>query len=307
MTDATPTTLGLDLGGTKIAAAVARGATVLDRTRIATPQTGFADVLEALVEAATVLLERGHAIDAVGIGTPGPLDFRNGRVLFAPNIPGMENAPIVDALSARLDRRVALENDANAAGYAEHLFGAARDFESSVYVTISTGIGGGLFIGDTVIRGANGVAGEIGHMTMLPGGPVGGDGHSGGLEAIAAGRAIARDGSYAFGRELATAEVFELAQGGERKALAIVDNAARFTGIGVANLVKIFDPEGFVFGGGMSQAGEFYLGRIRSAAAAWLEGYPVPEIRTAELGTDAGVIGAAAVAAAALRDASGER
>ncbi|MEJ2665714.1 MAG: ROK family protein [Deinococcales bacterium] len=293
-------TLGLDLGGTKIAAAVVEDGRILDRERVETPQTGFDDVVDALTSAARALLERGHDdVRAVGIGSPGPLDFRAGKVLFAPNIPGMEDAPIVSALEARLERTIVLENDANAAGLAEHLYGAAHDLESSLYLTISTGIGGGLFIGDRVIRGAHGLAGEVGHMTLLPGGPIGGDGILGSLEAIAAGRAIARDASYGYGREMTTRETFERARAGEPKALAIVDNAARFTGIGIANLTKIFDPEGFVIGGGMSEVGEFYLGRIRQAAAEYLRGYPDADIRVASLGTEAGVIGAAAVAAQA--------
>ena len=290
-------TLGIDLGGTKIATAVVEDGTILARERVATPQTGFDDVLAAMAEAAGRLLKAEGPIHAVGVGSPGPLDLATGTILFAPNIPGMENAPIVDGLSDRLERPVILENDANAAGYAEHLFGAARDLESSVYVTISTGIGGGLFVGDRVIRGANGVAGEIGHMTMLPGGPVGGDGTDGTLEAIAAGRSIARDGTYVFGRTLSTEDVFAMARDGDEKALRIVDNAARFTGIGLANLVKIFDPEGFVIGGGMSQVGAFYLDRIVAAARDYLPGWPTPPLLPARLGTDAGVIGAAAVAA----------
>lgn len=295
-------TLGLDLGGTKIAAAIVEDGRILDRARVDTPQTGFADVVDALERAARTLLDRGHEeVAAVGIGSPGPLDYRKGKVLFAPNIAGMEDAPIVDALEGRLGRSIVLENDANAAGLAEHLYGAARDLDSSLYMTISTGIGGGLFIGDRVIRGAHGLAGEVGHMTVLPGGPIGGDGILGSLEAIAAGRSIARDASYGYGRELDTRAVFELARKGEPKALAIVDNAARFTGIGIANLAKIFDPEGFVIGGGMSQVGEFYLGRIRRAAGEHLRGYPDADIRIASLGTDAGVIGAAAVAAQSLR------
>lgn len=290
-------TLGIDLGGTKIATAVVEGGMIIARERVATPQTGFADVLAAMAEAAGRLLEAEGPIQAIGVGSPGPLDLATGTILFAPNIQGMKNAPIVDGLTDRLDRPVILENDANAAGYAEHLYGAARELESSVYVTISTGIGGGLFVGDRVIRGANGVAGEIGHMTILPGGPVGGDGTDGTLEAIAAGRSIARDGTYVFGRPVSTEDVFAMAQDGDEKALRIVDNAARFTGIGLANLVKIFDPEGFVIGGGMSQVGSFYLDRILAAARDYLPGWPTPPLLLAQLGTDAGVIGAAAVAA----------
>lgn len=290
-------TLGLDLGGTKIAAAVVEAGTIVAQERVPTPRTGFADVLDAMVDVGRRLLSGAGPVHAVGVGSPGPLDLASGSILFAPNIPGMEDAPIVDGLRGRLGLPVVLENDANAAGYAEHLFGAARDLDSSVYVTISTGIGGGLFVGDRVVRGAHGVAGEIGHMTLLPGGPIGGDGHDGSLEALAAGRSIARDGSYAHGRTLSTEEVFAMARGGDRKALRIVDNAARFTGIGLANLVKIFDPEGFVIGGGMSQVGAFYLDRIVASFEDRLEGWPRPPLLPAEMGTDAGVIGAAAVAA----------
>lgn len=290
-------TLGLDLGGTKILAAVVENGRILGRFRVDTPRDGFPSVAAALELAARELLAGFPDVAAVGLGSPGPLDFRTGRIRFAPNIPGMVDVPIVAELERRLERPVALENDANAAGYAEHRFGAARDLDTSIYITISTGIGGGIFIGDRVLRGANGVAGEIGHMQMLPGGPIDGDGHHGTLESLAAGRAIAREASYAYSRRVDTREAFELALAGDRRALAIIDNAARFTGIGIANLVKAFDPDGFVLGGGMSEAGEFYLGRIRAAAAEALEGYPPAQIRVAELGTDAGVIGAATVAA----------
>ena len=126
---------------------------------------------------------------------------------------------------------------------------------------------------------------------------MGGDGHDGSWEAMAAGRAIARDGSYVLGRPVDTEEVFRLARAGEARPLRIVDNAARFSGIGIANLVKIFDPEGFVIGGGMASQGDFYLDKVRAAAANYLHGFPQPRIERARLGADAGVIGAATVAA----------
>lgn len=298
-------TLGIDLGGTKIlVAAVERGA-VLDSTQVPTPQTGFADVIGAITAAARQVLASpaGKSISRAGIGSPGPLDLKNGRVLWAPNIVGMEDAPLTATLQEALGLPVTLENDANAAGYAEHLYGAARGLETSVYLTLSTGIGGGLFVGDTIIHGANGIAGEVGHMAVLPGGPVGGDGHPGTLEAIAAGRAIARDASYAYGFALETKEVFARAERGERTALAIIDNAAEFTAVGMANLVKLFDPAAFVLGGGLTRAGDFYLDRIRERLERHLEGYPRPEVRLALLGDDAGVIGAAATAARSGRNA----
>ena len=289
-------TLGIDLGGTKILAAVVSEGRVLDRVRVDTPQTGFADVVAAIAGAARELISRGHEVTAVGVGSPGPLDHERGRVVWAPNIAGMVDAPVVDALREELGLPVALENDANAAGYAEHLYGAAKGLRSSVYVTLSTGIGGGLFVGETLVRGAHGLAGEIGHITLLPGGPMGGDGHTGSLEAIAAGRSIARDASYAYGQPMNTVEVFERARAGERKALGIVENAALFTGIGLANIQKVFDPEAFVLGGGLTAAGDFYLDRVKAAARRYLEGFCEPVFLMAVLGGDAGAIGAAAVA-----------
>jgi len=288
--------MGIDLGGTKILAAVVSEGRVLDRVRVDTPQTGFADVVAAMAGAARELISRGHEVTAVGVGSPGPLDHERGRVVWAPNIAGMVDAPVVDALREELGLPVALENDANAAGYAEHLYGAAKGLRSSVYVTLSTGIGGGLFVGETLVRGAHGLAGEIGHITLLPGGPMGGDGHTGSLEAIAAGRSIARDASYAYGQPMNTVEVFERARAGERKALGIVENAALFTGIGLANIQKVFDPEAFVLGGGLTAAGDFYLDRVKAAARRYLEGFCEPVFLMAVLGGDAGAIGAAAVA-----------
>ena len=289
-------TLGLDLGGTKIAAAVVEEGSILSYKKVSTPQGGYDAVVKALSTTAQALLDEHPEVTSIGIGSPGPLDLNEGVVLFAPNIPGMTDAPLVKSLQKELDLKVVLENDANAAGYAEHLYGAARDFDDSVYITISTGIGGGLFVGDTVIHGESGVAGEVGHTTLLPGGPLCGCGHNGCWEALASGRAIARDATFSYGEPLTTRDVFERAQQGESKAVAVIDKAAYFTGIGLANLLKIFNPDGFVIGGGMSQVGAFYLDKIQAAADEFARGFAPVNIRVAELGTDAGVIGAAAVA-----------
>ena len=288
------TTLGIDLGGTKIAAAIVSEGRILKQDRRPTPQTGWPDVRDAMVGMAEELLSNTDAT-AVGVGSPGPLDFDEGKILFAPNIPGLENVQLVHELNERLTLPVFLENDANAAGFAEHRYGAARGYASSAYVTLSTGIGGGLFIGNTIVRGAHGVAGEIGHMTLLPGGPVGGDGHDGSWEALAAGRSIARDASYVYGRSMQTAELFQLAHDGDRKAERILDNATLMSGIGLANLVKVFDPAVFVLGGGMA-SDEQYRAKVEAGMRRYLDGWPVPDVVPAELGSDVGVIGAASVA-----------
>ena len=293
-------TLGLDLGGTKILAAVVENGKILGRQQLPTPRTGYPAVLNALTEAAQALLKNYPDVTHVGLGSPGPLDMRTGKVVFAPNIPGLEDVPVAGDLSERLGLSVALENDANAAGYAEHLYGAAKALQSSIYITVSTGIGGGLFVGERVVRGAYGVAGEVGHITVEPGGPLCGCGQYGCLEAVAAGRAIARDGSHAYGSHLTTHEVFERARAGERLALRVVDQAAMYTGLALSNLLKIFDPDAFVLGGGMMRTGSFYLEKIQAAADGFTVGFPSVRLFLAELGTDAGVIGAAAVAAREL-------
>lgn len=290
-------TLGLDLGGTKILAAVVENGKILARQQLPTPRSGYPDVVGALAGAARLLLSDYPDIVRVGLGSPGPLDLKAGKVVFAPNIPGLEDAPIVPDLSEKIGLPVVLENDANAAGYAEHLYGAARDLQSSIYITVSTGIGGGLFVGERVIRGAYSVAGEVGHMTILPNGPLCGCGHYGCLEAVAAGRALARDGSHAYGVAMTTGEVFDRARAGERLALKVVDEAAMFTGLALANLVKIFDPDAFVLGGGMMKTGAFYLEKVQAAADTFTQGWPRAKVFLAQLGTDAGVIGAASVAA----------
>ena len=289
-------TLGLDLGGTKIAAAVVEDGEMLSQHQVSTPHSGYKDVLGALEEAAKFVLADYSDIEHVGLGSPGPLDLDAGKVLFAPNIPGLQDVPIAKDLSKRLKRTVVLENDANAAGYAEHLFGAARELTSSIYVTISTGIGGGLFLRESIVHGADGVAGEVGHMTLQLGGPLCGCGHYGCWEAVAAGRAIARDASHSYGETLETKEVFERAKNGEHKALQAVDQAARYTGLGLANLLKAFNPDGFVIGGGLIRAGDFYMDKVQAAADEFCKGYPQAQLYIAELGTDAGMIGAASVA-----------
>lgn len=293
-------TLGLDLGGTKILAAVVEEGRILDKLRVATPHEGFEAVVATLEHSARALLARHPEVAAIGIGSPGPLDLKQGIIRFAPNIPHMENAPITAALTERLGLPVVLENDANAAGYAEHKYGAARELNTSIYITISTGIGGGLFVGDAVIRGRTGAAGEVGHMTLLPNGAICGCGQHGCWEALASGRAMARDASFSYGEPLSTQEVFRRAQAGERRALAVVERAAYFSGMALANLVKLFDPDAFVIGGGVAQVGNFYLEKIQQAADNFTYGFPPAVLRPAELGTDAGVIGAAAVAAHAL-------
>jgi glucokinase len=289
------TLLGIDLGGTKIAAAAVQDGKIIAKVIIPTPKDGADSVFAAMIQAAQEVLKTAPAT-RVGVGVPGPLDFKKGEIKFAPNINGIVNAPVVAALQAGLGLHIELENDANAAGLAEHTYGAGRGASSSYFITISTGIGGGIILNNRVWRGANGIAGEIGHIISLPGGVVAGSGVSGALEAVASGTAMARDATYAFARAVDTKELFVMAQNGESRAVKIVDQAARYIGCAIADLQKNLDPEVFVLGGGVSEVGDFFLNKIRSVAEAEAKGFAVPIIRKAVLGSDAGVIGAALAA-----------
>jgi glucokinase len=296
----TQTLLGLDLGGTKIAVAAIKtdigNSGIIEKRIIPTPRDGHASVFAAMIQTGLEVIEAVGGVDGIGVGVPGPIDFKKGEVIFAPNIPGFVNAPVTAMLSEGFGRHVELENDANAAGLAEHVLGAARGSHSSIFLTISTGIGGGIVIHDRVWRGANGVAGEVGHIVALPGGVVAGSGVAGALEAVASGTALARDATYAFARPMDTRKLFALAQAGDWKALKIVDQAAFYLGVAIADMQKIIDPELFVLGGGVSEVGAFYLDKVQAAADESTKGFGKIIIKKAVLGSDAGVIGAALAA-----------
>ncbi|MCD0175067.1 ROK family protein [Deinococcus sp. 14RED07] len=291
-----PISIGVDVGGTKIASGVLRGDELLDAHVIPTPETGWETVLDAIAGEVRRLQDRHPDARLIGVGIPGPLNTDRTRVKFAPNIYGFTDVPLVDGLRDRLAQRVVLENDAKAAALAEAHLGAARGTESSIYVTVSTGIGAGIVLNGRIWRGRHGIAGEIGHITALPGGPVSGAGLDGALEAVASGTAIARDASFALNRDVSTAEAFQLAQQGHPAARRVVAQAIRHIGIALADLQKTIDPEVFVLGGGVASVGDFFFHGVQAAADEYAQGFASVTIRRAQLGTNAGVIGAALAA-----------
>ena len=291
--------VGIDLGGTKIAAGVFSEKALRSKVTVPTPEDGGEAVVEAMAQAARAAMrEAGMVVRSVGLGVPGPLDFKEGIIKFAPNIAGMLNFPVVAKLTAALGLPVYLENDANAAALAEHHLGAAQGAESSLFVTVSTGIGGGFVMGGRVWRGAHGQGAEVGHVTVMPQGPVCGCGLDGCLESVAAGRALERDAGYAYNTPMPTPELFARYRAGETKAVRIVRQAAHFVGLGLANFVKTFDPEVIVIGGGVAlHGGEGYMEALLQAYQNYLEGWQPAPIRLARLGTEAGLLGAALTAA----------
>lgn len=285
--------IGIDVGGTKIAVGVLIGDELQGFHSVPTPETGWPTVLDAVAGLVRPLLEAHPGVEAVGLGIPGPISQDRQRVVFAPNIYGFTDAPVVDGLRERLGLTISMENDAKVAALAEATLGAGRGSGSSVYITVSTGIGSGIVLNGRLWRGSHGIAGELGHVVSVPGGPVSGAGQAGTLEAVASGTAIARDASYALNRPVSTPEAFALAQSGDRIAVRVVEGAMTRIGLAIADLQKMLDPEVFVIGGGVASVGPYFFDHVRAVATEAAEGFARPEIRPARLGSQAGVMGAA--------------
>ncbi len=315
-----PLVVGVDLGGTKVATILAdRDAKIVSRvTRPTERERGPEAVLTAVADSVREAVAAGGArmddVAGVGVGSPGPLDPRTGVVFFAPNLK-WHDVPIVAFLEDALGVPVFLENDANLAGLGEARLGAGRGSRNMVYVTVGTGIGGGLILGGEIYGGSSFVAGEIGHMIIADAdeGPLCGCGNRGCLEALAAGPAIAgmareliRHGEETMivdlvggNIDLVTAEtVGQAAMAGDAAAIAIVGKAAEYLGIGLSNIINILNPDKIVVGGGVARLGEILLEPVRETvkAHALAPAFNAVSIVAAELGTDAGAVGAACLA-----------
>jgi len=309
---------GIDLGGTKILVLVtdAHGK-VLGETKIATQASGgvqavIGRMVQATNEAAAEAKAEPAAIRAIGVSAPGPIDAAEGVITDPPNLPGWHNVPLVRILRERFDRPVVLENDANCQGVAEHQFGAGRGYRHVIFLTISTGIGGGIIIDNDLYTGASGAAGELGHVAVATEGPVCGAGHVGCLEAFASGTAIARQAQELIdaGQLPRTAriaehnppldaeDVYRASQEGEGEAGAIIERAGRYLGIGLASMMNAFNPQAIVLGGGMMNMGEAILGpAIRVARErAFGQAFADAQVVEGTLGERAAALGAIAVA-----------
>jgi glucokinase len=305
--------IGVDIGGTKVLAAVVDGTgRVLDTEATATPGQGqgpegatAAEVEDALVDVASRLLAV-HGRCPVGIAAAGFVDRDAQRVRFAPHVPWRDE-PLSRRLNERLSGRilgdVLIDNDANAALWAEGRFGAVRQARDAIMITLGTGIGGALMLHGRMHRGTNGMAGEFGHMQVVPDGRDCQCGRQGCWEQYCSGRALARAAADA-GSDLSGPALTTAAHEGDPIALAAYDEVAHWLGVGVANLVAAFDPEVVVVGGGASAGGDLLLAPARTAMAASVvgEGFrDLPGLVSAELGPLAGVIGIADLARTAGR------
>ena len=301
-------TVGVDLGGTKCLAVALEAGNVVDERRVPTP-VGETALLDALAGVATAVAGATDVV-GVGIGVPGLVD-RGGVLRFAPNLPGVVDLDIKAELERRLGGPVRVDNDATCAAWGERQVGAAQGYDDVILVTLGTGIGGGIVAGGALLRGANGFAGEIGHMVVDPDGPDCPCGQRGCWERFASGGGLGRLGQRAAaegraGHVLALAggdpalvrgeHVTAAAAEGDVEAHAVLADLAWWVALGLANLANAFDPQAFVLGGGLVEAGDVLLGPVRTAFADLLTGASYrPEIAIvpATLGEHAGAIGAA--------------
>jgi glucokinase len=313
-----PLTLGLDLGGTKVlGVALSAGGEVVAECRRPTPRDE-ASLIEALAGVAEELrattADVGEVV-AVGVGAPGLVD-REGVLRAAPNLPFVDRLPLRENLAARLHLPVRADNDATCAAWGERELGAARGKDDAVVITLGTGIGGGIIAGGRLNRGANGFAGEIGHMVVEPHGPPCPCGQRGCWERYASGSGLgrlAREAAHAGHAPgvLARAggdpegvrgeHVTRAAIEGDPGACAVFVRFAWWLALGLANLANIFDPEMFVIGGGLVEAGDVLFVPTREAFVGLVEAAdrrPAIEIVPAALGEHAGALGAAALATA---------
>lgn len=278
--------IGVDIGGTRTrVAAVDRGRIVARRSF---PTQGVPELISALREVAG---EVGWEPEAVGIAAPGPMDMRTGVLRALPNLPAWRDVDLRGEVGRALGLPVYLANDATCAAIGELEFGhRASDF---VYLTWSTGIGGGVVAGGRVVWGATGQAGEVGHMVLQADGPPCACGKRGCLEALAGGASLARRGSELLGEEVSAQGLVERARGGEPGALGLVDAACRALGQGIAILWEVLEPELLVLGGGLTGSWAFLGPRVAAAAQAMAR--EAPRIELTPLGDDAGLLGASAL------------
>jgi len=313
-------TIGVDVGGTKVAAGVVdETGQIVEKLRRDTPSARPDTTMDVITSAVTELLAR-HDVEAVGIGAAGFVDHTRSTVLFAPNL-AWRDEPVKELVEARIGRPVVVENDANAAAWAEVKLGAARGQEHVLLITVGTGIGAGLVFDGHLYRGRFGSAGEPGHYRVVPDGRLCGCGNRGCWEQYASGTALVAEArEFARRSPEPAARLLELGGGspegingpavtraareGDVAAVECFDIVGGWLGAGLADLAAILDPGCFVIGGGVSDAGGLLLDPARRAYENGLTGRShreLAEVRLAELGPDAGLIGAAHLARTADR------
>jgi glucokinase len=311
--------IGVDIGGTKIATGlVTRDAVVVERVVLPTPNETISElVLEQVYRSIDQTIEKSDVdrshMTGIGVVAPGPLNPRTGVLLYAPNIPSFKNVPILESIQARYKVPTLVDNDANAAGLAEALFGAGVGYQYVLYVTVSTGIGTGIIIDQQIYHGKSGAAGEGGHVPINYQGPVCGCGQRGCIEAYASGTALARRARERLSMtnapskirslvagdldQVTPIEISQAAQQGDGLALDLIRETGEYLGIWLGSMISVLDPDIIIIGGGLSSIGELLFSTIRQTIPNHTIN-PFPEevlIVPAKLQSDVGILGAAAL------------
>jgi glucokinase len=314
-------TIGVDLGGTKMLVGVLEGTEIRYESREASTGQSEDELVELLVREVVEARDARPGVAAVGLGIPATIDHDTGVAVSAVNLP-LNDLPIRDLVSERVGLPVFVDNDANVAALAEYLYGAAKGKPNTVMLTVGTGIGGGLILAGEVYRGATGAGAELGHTVIQADGPPcqGNCPNHGCVESLASGTALGREGRAAaesspdsvLGELLAAGEtidgkaVTEAALGGDETAIAVFELIGSRLGVACSSFANIFQPDAIVVGGGVMAAGDLLLDparrEVRERALTPMNRTPVLE---ATLGNDAGMIGAAAMAAVELERGQG--
>lgn len=316
--------VGLDVGGTTMKSAVVNDEgkpltepVVMDTLPERGQEAGLETMCETIRRAIAAAKLKLSDIRAIGVATPGLMDIPLGLILDPPNLKPWRNVPVRDHIAGVFKIPVAFQNDANAAAYGEYWVGAGREAKSLVMFTLGTGVGGGIIVDDRIIEGYSSHGGEFGHLRIdLPDrGRLCGCGNRGCLEAYASATAIvarareeiagAREATKLLdklrdddGQALTAREVFDVAAEGDALAQKIIDDTAYFLALGCAAILVVVDPQMIVIGGGVSAAGDAFIDKVRENVNRFGLSYPSSRvtIRIAELGSDAGFIGAAGCA-----------
>lgn len=308
--------IGVDIGGTKVLGGVVnRRGEILATARRDTPPQGGRDLTLAIAEVARELIEK-YPVKNIGISAAGFISSDRKTILATPNIKGWNGVNLQIELSELIGNTVVIENDGNAAGWGEFVFGAAKAVQHMLMVTVGTGIGGGIVIDGQMLRGGFGIGGEIGHLRLVPDGHKCGCGAHGCFEQYASGTALMRhtkslvnDGSLDAKQMIDKAggslenlkghHITELARSGNSLALKAFSITGEYLGAGIASLCAVLDPEMIVIGGGVVEAGSLILEPAIASMKAHMPFsgmHPFPQVVLAELGNDAGLIGAADLA-----------
>jgi glucokinase len=292
-------TVGVDLGGTKIATVLMNeNRAIVKSVEVATEAAKGPEIVMTRMQGTVEEVLQGISADEVtgiGIGAPGPLNAMTGMVYSPPNLPGWDKIPLQAEMTHRLGMQTVIDNDANAAALAEAMLGAGVGTSHMVYVTVSTGIGGGVVYDGRIFHGSTGAAGEIGHTIVKQDGPLCPCGNHGCLEALASGTAIRRLAKERFGKDMDSRMVAEAAATGDKRAKELLDEVYRWLGIGLINVIQMYDPSVIVVGGGVSRIGRPLFEALEQVVASnrfRSADFPV-RVLPAKLGTEAGMIGAA--------------